>query len=599
MIRSIILIGAALVTLCAAAPTSAQPATAMPTGREKLAAHSGEFEPEIVELAEKIRVAVGYGLANSIMIEGDDGIIIVDTMESAEAARPVQLKFEMYTDKPVKAIIYTHNHSDHIFGAAVFAKDYEPQVWSHATTPHYINRIINIIRPAIFRRSMRQFGVFLPPEMVLNDGIGPHLMINDQTTPALLMPTHTFDTPRHKMTIAGVEIELVFAPGETPDQIYVWLPQFKALLCGDNYYKSFPNLYAIRGTAYRDVNEWVNSIDKMLAEEAEILIPSHTRPVVGAENVRETLTNYRDAIQYVHDQTIRGINEGKSPDELVLEVDLPPHLKDLPYLQQYYGTVPWSVRSIFDGYLGWFDGNATNLFELSPFAKAERMATLVGGFGVLVERAKTAYNSSDYIWAAELADYVLAAHPDHAEAKRIRADSFRALAEQQVSANGRNYYLTQALETEGKISLESPSTASPELLAQFDLANLFQAMRVNLNPRRSLDVNRTVGFRFPDVDEAYTIQIRRGVAIVRPEFPENPDLTVETDSMTWKQILTRQRNPLEAAGQGDLKVDKPVGELLGFLALFLPDAPPASARAASSAQSPAAQPAAETEHAAP
>ena len=152
----------------------------------------------------------------------------------------------------------------------------------------------------------------------------------------------------------------------------------KLLLPGDNVYKAFPNLYTIRGTLDRDVLEWARSIDRMRALRPDHLAPSHTRPVSGAERIQGILTAYRDAIQYVHDQTIRGMNQGLTPDELVDRIELPPHLKSHPYLQEYYGTVEWSVRAVFSGYLGWFDGDTAPLSPASPHERAERMAELAG-----------------------------------------------------------------------------------------------------------------------------------------------------------------------------------------------------------------------------
>ena len=111
----------------------------------------------------------------------------------------------------------------------------------------------------------------------------------------------------------------------------------------------------------------------------EHLVPSHTRAISGQDEIYETLTAYRDAIQFVHDQTVQGINRGLTPDELVEAVKLPPHLAGHPYLQEYYGKVEWSVRGIFDGYLGWFDGDAAALQPENPDTRAAAMASLAGG----------------------------------------------------------------------------------------------------------------------------------------------------------------------------------------------------------------------------
>src|SRR5690606_12671130 len=149
-------------------------------------------------------------------------------------------------------------------------------------------------------------------------GIGPGLDYHPEQM-ALHRPTHTFEDALD-LTIAGVDIRLIHAPGETPDQLVVWLPQQRVLIPADNVYQAFPNLYAIRGTAYRDVMQWVESIDIMRDLSPEYLVPCHTRPVYGAEAVMDVLTAYRDAIQFVHDQTVRGLNLGKTPDQLASEI---------------------------------------------------------------------------------------------------------------------------------------------------------------------------------------------------------------------------------------------------------------------------------------
>ena len=273
-----------------------------------LAAHSAEFKQEVIEVTDGVYVAIGFGLANAVLLVGDDGVVIVDTMESAEAALPVKEAFNKITTKPVKGIIYTHFHSDHTGGAAVMAGNDNPEVYSHESTRYHLNRIATITRETTYRRAMRQFGSLLPEGGVVNCGIGPELRFNEDSTLATLAPTRTFGMEPLELEIAGMKLVLVHAPGETPDQIFIWLPQKKVLLPADNFYKSFPNLYAIRGTAYRDVTQWVKSLDTMRELKAEYLVPHHTRPLTGADTIYETLTNYRDAIQFVHDQTIRLMN---------------------------------------------------------------------------------------------------------------------------------------------------------------------------------------------------------------------------------------------------------------------------------------------------
>jgi alkyl sulfatase BDS1-like metallo-beta-lactamase superfamily hydrolase len=559
---------AIMVTLLSACAITKPPEVMDLGAQPDLARHSEEFRKEIITVTDGVYVAVGYGLANAILIEGDDGVIIVDTLESVEAARPVKEAFNRITSKPVKAIIYTHNHADHIFGATVFAGDDNPDVYSHETTLYYIDRILSIIRPTIYRRSMRQFGTLLPEGGLINAGIGPRLVYDMTKTTGLIRPNRTFSGERLDLEIAGVKLDLFLAPGETNDQIFVWLPEKKTLLCADNYYKSFPNLYAIRGTAYRDVNLWVKSIDKMRALRPEYLVPGHTRPVTGADRIYETLTNYRDAIQFVHDQTIRHMNLGFTPDEIVERVKLPPHLAKLPYLHEYYGTVPWSVRAVYNGYIGWFDGNPTELFPLSPLERAERFAKIAGGKESILKEAEKAVSDGEYQWALELTDYLLVLEPENQMARNCKAQALRTLGERQIAATARNYYLTRALELEGTLFIGEQEIRDRDLVHSIPLTAIFNSMAVNLNAEKSADVERVVGFRFPDTGDVFTVHVRRGVAEIQPRLPENPDNTVTVNSLVWKEIVAGMRNPALALVKGDVSIEGGTFELVKFLALF-------------------------------
>ena len=555
------------IMLLAACSEPQAPQKAAVGSHPDLKAHSAEFKREIIEVTKGVYVAIGYGLANSILLEGDDGVIIVDTMESAEAAAPVKAAFNRIFSKPVKAIIYTHYHPDHILGARVMAGNDKPDVYSYYTTLYYIDRIVNITLETTYRRGMRQFGTLLPKGGVINAGIGPFLLVNDKTTPALIRPNKTFSNDRLELEIAGLKLVLVHAPGETPDQIFIWLPEKKVLLPADNFYKSFPNLYAIRGTAYRDVTQWVKSLDKMRALKPEYLVPHHTRPIRGAGKIYETLTNYRDAIQFVHDQTVRLMNLGYTPDEIVERVKLPTHLARLPYLHEYYGTVEWSVRAIFEGYLGWFGGNATDLFPLPLQERAKRFAQLAGGQDVLFKRAREALDKKDYQWTLELIDPYLQLNPESKEARNIKASALTALGERQIAATARNYYLTQALEVTGELKIGMLKNKDKDVVHSIPLAALFNSMAVKLDPEKSADVDMVAGFRFPDAGEAFTVHVRHGVAEIQPRFPENPDISVTVDSVVWKEIAAGMRSPALAIVK-DMKKEGGTLNLIKFLKLF-------------------------------
>jgi alkyl sulfatase BDS1-like metallo-beta-lactamase superfamily hydrolase len=561
----------AVVVPAARSPESAMSA-AVSSALERM---NEEFERKVYTVTDGVYQAVGFGIANSIMVEGDECVFIVDVMGSMETAKEVKAEFDKITQKPIEALVYTHNHADHVMGGLAFATDGNIDVYAHDTTNYYINRMANVLRPILRQRSARMFGSYLTrpgPDRMENVGLGPFVeTLDPNMTLGLIRPNKTF-SDELETEICGVKVQLVHAPGETNDQLFVWLPEREVLMPGDNIYKAFPNLYSIRGTLYRDVLAWAQSIDKMRALQPTHLVPSHTRSISGQKKVNETLTAYRDAIQFVHDQTIRGINRGLTPDELVEVVKLPPHLAEHPFLQELYGKVEWSVRGVFNGYLGWFDGDAAGLQPVSPDERASGMASLAGGVEGLQRAAREAVDREQYEWAAELGTHLIRLDPGSIEAKQIKADALRALGRRQLNANARNYYLTQALELEGKVEIHDE--VRPENALTFvntvPIGRFVAAMPANLVYEKSADKEILVGFRFPDVNEGYGIHIRRGVAEFKESFPEKPDLIITADSTVWRELVLGLSNPVKAFASGDVKFEGSALDLVGFLRLFKP-----------------------------
>ena len=535
-----------------------------PQTPKDLIAHSEEFKKELITVTDGVHVAVGYALANSILIEGENTNIIIDTTGTEETAREVKALFDAINPNPVESIIYTHNHADHTYGATVFAEGSSPDIYAHSTTEIYLSRVIGILRPIISSRSNRMFGNALPKEQVENNGIGPFLEIGrDGRKPGLLYPTKTF-TDQIEFEAAGHKIQLFHAPGETNDQLFVWLPEKKALFPGDNFYKTFPNLYTIRGTPYRDLVGWVNSIDMMRYLEPEYLVPSHTRPIVGKEKINTLLTTYRDAIQFVHDQTVRLINLGLDPNEIAEQLVLPKHLGDSPYLKEFYGTPEWSAKNVFSGYLGWFDGNPSTLKPLPLKDEAEKMIQLSGDWDSLFKVAEDAFLTDDFQWSLQLTDYLLRSRPDDQKTKLLRQSALEGLGSQESNPNSRYYYLSSAAQLDENYQENDILLPSLEVIQKYPIESMMETLKVNVIPEKSLNKNIQLLFTFTDSPKSFSLFLRRGVLEVQPFMITGSSVQIKSSENDLKAILSGIKSLPISLVNGSLKVEGSRADLLSF-----------------------------------
>ena len=425
----------------------------------RLIERNEEFRKEIIQLAPNVYTASGYDAANITMIIGNDGVILIDAGKEPTSSAEVYAEFRKITDKPITGIIYTHGHGDHTMGSPAFLKDNTPQIWAAES----FGRENEFPTAAGFKnpRGHRQNGMTLKPEVRINNGVAPLVYPGGKYKGdgaqmdlafAQYKPfnksaiTNFVSEPKQTISISGIELILERTYGETNDHLLIYYPEHEIIFPGDQFYKSFPNLYAIRGTEYRDVQQWIEALNTIMSYNAAAMAQGHTRPIQGKEEVREALTLMRDAIKYTFDKTIEGMNKGMTPDELVEYAKLPEHLANHPNLYPYYGRQEWAIRNIFNGYMGWFDGNATTLCPLPVKEEAEKFATAVGGVAKLEKLARTALKDKDYQWCAELSDRLIALSPQNREYKLIKADALNGLADSMETATGRNFYNTSANE---------------------------------------------------------------------------------------------------------------------------------------------------------
>ncbi len=527
--------------------------------------------PRVEQVTPRIWVALGHDLANTILVRTEDGNVVIDTSMSPTRARPVREALLERSPGPVRAVIFTHSHIDHVGGTSAWV---EPgtEIWAtKAFTQHLVEQY-GVFQAAQRARGWRQFGRHVDESELACSSLGRRPDLQAALTSGLRMPTRTF-TGSTSFEVGGVRFELTEAHGETDDQLFVWIPAEKTLLPGDNVYRAFPNLYTIRGTRPRPVDEWIASLDAMRRLAPEHLVPSHTAPLHGQDEIAATLTTYRDGIQWVRDGVVRGANAGRSLDELASSIQLPEHLRASPFLAETYGQIDWSARAIYTNALGWFDGAPEALYPPPARDTARREVELMGGADAVLAAARTALDAHDPRWATHLlAKLRTAGAGERGAVDEAFARALRDIAAGTTNTNGRAYLLESAYETEHGVERAADSNPDDEALAPIPLELFFRTMATRLDADAALAVHESAQWRFTDTGERFVVTIRRGVAEVVAGEPlpgtPAPVATLTTRSLTWKKLALKLENPAAALAGGELSVDGSWLDFLGFVRRF-------------------------------
>ena len=410
------------VAVAALAVALAAPALAQDLGTSGAAqpTSAGATQTKALSFAGgRIFQATGFG--NTFMVTTKAGNVIIDTSLPMNARRHHEL-LTAVSSGPVKDIILTHGHGDHTGGVPVW-KQAGTHVIGQSNEVEFLNYQTRLAGFFV-RRNAAQYNA-------APGALGARDLANaspgDYAAPRL---ADVLFNKEYKFKLGDLTFDCLSMPGETPDMLNVWIPELKALFIGDNYYASFPNMYTLRGTLTRPALNYVESIDKVLALKPEIVLPSHGVPIIGAANVQRVLKQYRDAILYVHDATVRGMNEGKDVYALMASIKLPPEL----YIGEGYGAIGWSVRGIYEGYAGWFDGDPATMYAVAPTAAEAEIVRLGGGAGPVAARAE-ALVASDPALALRLTSAALAAEPANPAALTARKHALERLLAASKNSN--------------------------------------------------------------------------------------------------------------------------------------------------------------------
>lgn len=540
-------------------------------------AFAQQMPPMIQEIRPgKLYHASGFQLASTLIAVGRGGLIIIDPGSDDDSAKSVKEAFAKVDPEaaklPVRAVVYSHRHPDHAFGSAgwgVTQKDVDRGTAKIIASENLVNNLINdvgVVGNILTQRTAYTAGyVKQGPEGPVHFAIGPAFGAGPIS---FFLPTVEVREEKPLiLNVAGVKMELFHAYGDAgTDEIDVYFPQYEHVHGSETVQgETFPNLYTMRGTSYRDVKAWYEGVGKLLAyaKKANTYSGSHMRAWVGTEFIVERIQSYRDAVQYVHDQTIYWINLGYKRDQLAEKVVLPEPYASDPWLMEYYGTVAHSVRNIYDGYLGWWDGDVTLLARPGFIELSRQYVNAMGGRDQVVALAKRAVDRRNYGWAAEILTHVTRVDPTDMEARGLKAEALRQWAFMQTNIYWRAYGISDAKELDGTLDRSQPwDFSDPAIVKVLPTVKILETMSVRLNAKRAEGAQVKIGFLVTDTNEAAGYEVRHRIAAFSASKPDDADATLKGSKAAILETV--------ATGQisDSVQVEGDRDKAEAFLALF-------------------------------
>jgi alkyl sulfatase BDS1-like metallo-beta-lactamase superfamily hydrolase len=459
----------------------------------------------------------GLDIANMTLIEGDSGVIVVDTLTSIEGARTaMELYFEHRGRRPVVAVIFTHTHTDHWGGArgviddAMLASGRVPIIAPDLFMEHAVSENI-IAGPAMLRRAQYQFGPFLKkgPRGQVDCGLGKSMAAGSV---ALLRPTDLIKATGDKRTIDGLEFEFQMAPNsEAPAEMHFFIPRYKLLNLAENCTHNFHNLLPFRGADVRDALAWSKYLGEALqlwGGKAEAMCGQHHWPVWGAARVDSMIRQQRDLYKFAHDQTLRLMNHGLTATEIAETIRLPASLDGAWHARGYYGHIRHNVKAIYQKYLGWYDANPANLDPLPPVEAGKKFVEYMGGADAILGRARADFYNGEFRFIAQALSHLVFADPDNAAARALLADTFEQLGYLAESATWRNAYLFGAQELRAGMPNAPPRPPMPrETLAALRTDQLWDVLGVRLNGPKAEGKQIVLNWSFTDTGERFALTL--------------------------------------------------------------------------------------------
>jgi alkyl sulfatase BDS1-like metallo-beta-lactamase superfamily hydrolase len=507
----------------------------------------------------------GLDIANMTLIEGENGVIVVDTLTSIEgAAAAMQLYFKHRGRKPVAAVIFTHTHTDHWGGArgvlddAALASGKVPIIAPNLFMEHAVSENI-IAGPAMLRRAQYQFGPFLAkgPRGQVDCGLGKSMAAG---AVALLRPTDLIIATGDKRVIDGVEFEFQMAPNsEAPAEMHFFIPRYKVLNLAENCTHNFHNLLPFRGADVRDALAWskyLNEALRMWGGKADAMCGQHHWPVWGKERIDTMIRQQRDLYKFAHDQTIRLMNHGLTATEIAETIRLPKSLDGAWHTRGYYGHIRHNVKAIYQKYLGWYDADPVNLDPLPPVAAGKKYVEYMGGGEAILARAAKDFAKGEFRFVAQAVSHLVFAEPDNQAARAMLADTFEQLGYGAESSTWRNAYLFGAQELRQGMPQAPPRPPMPrETLAALRTEQLWDVLGVRLNGPKAEGKRIVLNWRFSDTGETFVLNLENSALTYTEGMQsEKADASFTLARSTLDEVIAKQTSFPEAVGAGKIKV---------------------------------------------
>ncbi|KAL4894137.1 Metallo-hydrolase/oxidoreductase [Aspergillus ambiguus] len=506
----------------------------------------------LYKLTPSIYQVRGFDISHITFVEGQSGIIVIDPLVSCECAAEALKLYQTYRGvRSIKAIIYSHSHIDHYGGAAGLLPSAD-QGSAPADIPiiapeGFMEEAIseNVFAGPIMRyRSKHMYGSDLPRSPVGQIGVGLGMGTSRGRT-SLLPPTVDIENTGQTLAIDNVRIVFQMVPNtEAPAEMNMYFPDERALLVAECATHGLHNITTLRGALVRDAKAWSRYLDETLMlfcedAQAEVLFGSHGWPTWGNSEARTFLAQQRDLYGYLHDQTVKQMNEGWNGTEIAERIVLPPNLRRAWHTQDFYGSISHNVKGIYQRYMTWFDGSGENLWKWPPLEEGCRYVRCMGGPEEVLAKAKLFIEEGDLRFAATLLGHLVAAGDQAGntistryQAREMLASVFEQLGFGTENATWRNLYLSQAAELRSdEKSRTQKSLGTMTFPPTLSVEEWFGGLSICIDGNQAGKEKRAIylDIDVQDIDERWLVILSNGVLTYRRQDARRSSLEGERD----------------------------------------------------------------------